>query len=138
MQLTRALSEALDLHRGRVRVGFPWWLRLFLARDVVAITLGRTIYVLPAFLLRPNDEIERLIRHEIAHVRQVARLGLVRFLWRYVTEYLALRRAGNCAAEAYRRISFEVEAWEAESMDFPVPVPEHDKPGTGTDTGTGS
>lgn len=37
---------------------------------------------MPAFALRSSDEIERLMRHEMAHVRQAARLGLARFLWR--------------------------------------------------------
>ena len=78
-------------------------------RGVAAITLGRTIFV------REGVEItERLVRHELAHVRQVRRLGLPRFLWRYVREYLALRCRGASSSEAYARISFEVKACAAE------------------------
>lgn len=93
----------------RLRIGYPWWLRPLLMRGVVAITLGRSIYV------RSDVEVtERLLRHELAHVRQAARLGLPRFLWRYGREYVALRLRGASSAEAYARISFEVEACAAE------------------------
>jgi muconolactone delta-isomerase len=94
-----------------IRLGYPWWLRLLLWRDVAAITLGRRIYVAPGIA---GEALERLLRHEQIHVEQMARLGIVRFLWRYVREYAANRMRGFSAAEAYRRISFEVEAFAAE------------------------
>jgi hypothetical protein len=43
-------------------------------------------------------------------VRQIERVGLLRFYWRYLREYVANRRAGMPPPEAYRRISFEQEA----------------------------
>lgn len=98
----------------RIIVGYPWWLRPFLARDVIAITLGHRIY-LRAQLEGPS--FERLIRHELAHVAQVDRLGLVVFLWRYVTEFAGhWVRLRNVAA-AYTAISFEIEARAAEEAD---------------------
>ena len=97
-----------------VRVGYPWWLRLFLARDVIAITLGRRIYVRGEMTAAA---FERLMRHELAHVRQVNRLGLIVFLWCYVAEFvrhfLRLRSVGA----AYAAISFEVEARLAEETE---------------------
>jgi len=48
------------------------------------------------------------------HVQQIARLGIVRFYWRYLREYISLRRSGLSSAEAYQRISFETEAFAAE------------------------
>jgi hypothetical protein len=95
--------------RARVRYRFPWWLRPLLMRGVVAITLGRWIYVAADATLPI-----RFVRHELAHVRQINRLGLIRFYWRYVCEYLSNRRGGMSAADAYRNISFEIEAQAAE------------------------
>ena len=71
------------------------------------MTLGRLILV-----LRDDDRsgCRVLLAHELVHVEQYAQLGPVRFLWRYVREYLGhLRRLRN-HMQAYRAISFEVEA----------------------------
>jgi len=95
-----------------VRVGYPWWLRLFVHRNVAAITLGRRIYI-------AEEATEAILRHELVHVRQAGELGLVRFLWRYVAEYVRNRRRGMAHDAAYRAISFEVEAFTAEK-DQPV------------------
>ena len=46
----------------------------------------------------------------------IARLGLPLFYWRYFKEFIALRRRGLSAAEAYRNISFEKEALAAEKI----------------------
>jgi len=102
------MQREIDDAGARLRIGYPWWLRPFLMRGVVGIALGRSIFV------RADAITERLVRHELVHVRQAARLGLLRFLWRYVAEYIALRRRGASSAEAYARISFEVEACAAE------------------------
>lgn len=70
---------------------------------VNAITIGRNVYW--------NGPIHpRLLPHELAHVRQYDRLGLVRFLACYLWEYLLgrLKLMGHDAA--YRNISFEREA----------------------------
>lgn len=100
--------------RARVRFGYPWWLRPWLARNVAAITLGRTIWVSRAFADVAPMQLERLLRHELAHVRQVLRLGLVRFLWRYVAEFVRHYARLRSVHAAYERISFEVEARAAE------------------------
>jgi Domain of unknown function (DUF4157) len=96
-----------------IRTGFPWWLRPFVHRNVVAITLGRRIY------LAREGASDALLRHELVHVRQAGELGLPRFLWRYVAEYLRNRWRGMAHEEAYRAISFEAEAFAAEP-DQPV------------------
>ena len=90
-----------------VRIGYPWWLRPFVHRNVAAITLGRRIYI-------AEESSEAILRHELAHVRQAGELGLARFLWRYIAEYLRNRRRGMTHDEAYRAISFEAEAFAAE------------------------
>lgn len=100
--------------RVKVRVGYPWWLRLFLMRGVVAITLGKRIYVRQQMA---ESAFERLMNHELAHVRQVDRLGLWTFLWRYLTEFFRHWRRLRSVAAAYSTISFEVEARAAEEPD---------------------
>ncbi|SRR5713101_357017 len=97
----------------RISHQFPWWLRPFLQRGVVAITLGRRIYFSAKL---EGAELQRLLRHELVHVEQINRIGLVRFYWRYIREYVTLRRSGLKSFEAYQRISFEQEACAAEEL----------------------
>ncbi len=105
--------DPLERATAIVRIGFPWWLRPLVRRDVAAITLGRRIYIDAA------HRSEALLRHELVHVRQAGELGLIPFLWRYVSEYVRSRRRGMDHDEAYRGISFEIEAFAAEK-DEPV------------------
>ena len=109
MNLRADLQRAVDDQRAVVRTGFPWWLRPFLFRDVIAITLGRRIWI--SSRVRAA---EPLIRHELVHVRQMAHYGVMLFLWKYVAGYLRNRRRGMGHAEAYLAIPFEVEAVAAE------------------------
>ena len=105
------LEQAIASSRAKVRFSFPWWLRPFLMRGVVAITLGRRVYVAANVA---EQTAARFVRHELAHVRQINRLGLIRFYWRYLSEYIANRRKGMPPSAAYRNISFEIEALAAE------------------------
>lgn len=93
-------------------------MHLVAAPGADATTFGRTVFV-----RRGVEPGERLRRHEYQHVLQYHELGIVRFLVRYVAEYLRwrLRRHGHRAA--YRRISFEVRAeWRARrSLGIGVP-----------------
>lgn len=86
-------------------------------RNVAAITLGRWIWISPSV---PEASRERLLRHEQVHVAQMCRLGILRFLALYVWEYLRNRFRGLPGDEAYRRISFEKEAFAAEEGTEPV------------------
>ncbi|HEY0372215.1 MAG TPA: DUF4157 domain-containing protein [Thermoanaerobaculia bacterium] len=98
----------------KIIIGYPWWLRACLARDVIAITLGRRIYVRQ---MLESLSFERLLRHELAHVRQVERHGLIGFLVRYVSEYARHWMRHRDARAAYNAISFEIEACAAEETD---------------------
>jgi hypothetical protein len=102
------LPSELEETNAIVRVGYPWWLRPFIHRNTIAITLGRRIYVSSEQLS------EALLRHELVHVRQAGALGLPRFLFRYAAEYVRYRRQGMAHDQAYRAISFEIEAFAAE------------------------
>jgi hypothetical protein len=106
-ELEKLVAEA----RAKVRFRFPWWLEPFLMKGVIAITLGRRIYLAAD---ASGQRMERYLRHELAHVRQINRLGLVRFYWEYAKEYLNNRRLGMSPSAAYRNISFEIEALGAE------------------------
>jgi Domain of unknown function (DUF4157) len=74
-----------------------------------ATTLG------PLVLMRPRGVGDpRLLRHELEHVRQWRRYGVVGFLRRYLGAYLVWRLRGYGHKAAYRRIPFEIEAeWRA-------------------------
>ena len=117
MMLRQDLADAAREARARVRFAFPWWLRPFLMRGVAGITLGRRIYLAPN--LR-EEQVGRFVAHELAHVRQIARHGLLGFYWRYLLEYLRNRRRGMSSGEAYRAISFEMEALAAEKTYNPT------------------
>lgn len=70
-----------------------------------AITVGDTVVV-----RRQYEHDERLLAHELVHVRQYNELGAARFLVRYVGSYLGFRLRGYGHIAAYRRIPLEVEA----------------------------
>lgn len=97
--------------RPKIRVGYPWWLRPFLMKGVLAITLGRRIYVRAGVA---ESYMERLLRHELAHVRQIERLGLMRFYTLYLAEFARHFRRVRSIPRAYAMISFEIEAVAAE------------------------
>ncbi|HVT44998.1 MAG TPA: hypothetical protein VMT00_11450 [Thermoanaerobaculia bacterium] len=120
--LSSAAASALAAHGARLRIGFPLWLRLVLFRGVIAITLGRRVFVASS-LLGDRLRLEATIRHELVHVEQARRLGLFRFGWQYLREYCSLRRRGLSSAAAYGAIGFEVEAREAEGRLFESPEP---------------
>ena len=78
-------------------------------RGASAITVGPVVSIRRRFV---DDE--RLVAHELVHVRQWRSLGAVGFLVRYVGSYLRWRFRGYPHWAAYRRIPLEVEAsWEA-------------------------
>lgn len=78
-------------------------------RGADAITIGRVISV-----RRRAAGSARLLRHELVHVRQWRRFGVLGFLRRYLGAYLRWRARGYPHWGAYRRIPLEVEAeWVA-------------------------
>lgn len=114
MELPEPLARTVAASRAKVRFGYPRWLGLLLMKDVVAITLGRRIYI------RANvarGSLERLLRHELAHVRQVERYGLLGFYARYLAEFARHFRRVRSVSRAYSLISFEREAVAAEAEE---------------------
>jgi hypothetical protein len=105
----RVMVEASGV---RVRAGFPWWLRPLLERSVIGVALGRTIYV--SRYLEGGVYLDRLVRHELAHLRQMREEGLPRFLYLYFRDYVELRAQGLSHTAAYLAIPFEIEARRSE------------------------
>lgn len=81
----------------------------FVAPGAAATTLGRFV------LIRPESVgSERLLRHELVHVRQWRALGIRGFLRRYLGAYVRWRLRCYPHWAAYRRIPLEIEAeWAA-------------------------
>lgn len=79
----------------------------------VAVTIGLHIFLRRGLQLSAVRK-EQLLRHEMCHVLQFAELGLVRFFWRYLSEWASarwkVRGQPDAGALAYRAISLEVEA----------------------------
>lgn len=83
-----------------------------------AITIRGTV-----FAREHAADDERLLLHEAVHVRQWNRVGTVRFLSRYLWEYLVGRMRGLGHDRAYLHISAECEAeWEAQRKARRLPV----------------
>jgi hypothetical protein len=93
-----------------LRVGFPLLLGILVRRDVAGLTIGRRIWLRPEVLERGEDHLIGILRHELVHVRQYERDGVVSFLLRYVAEYLRGRLRGLSHFDAYSSISYEREA----------------------------
>ena len=111
LRISQNVQSVIEGAGAKIRVGYLRWLRIFLAEGVVAITLGRRIYLAGRAL---GSDVEGTLRHELEHVMQINRLGLVRFYFQYLMEYIRNRLAGLSASQAYREISFEREARAAE------------------------
>ena len=78
-----------------------------------ATTLGRFI-----FLRESAVGSERLLRHELVHVRQWRVLGVAGFGLRYLGAYARWRMRRYPHWAAYRRVPLEIEAdWEARGSD---------------------
>jgi hypothetical protein len=125
MNLPQAIEEAIAGTRAKVRLGYPWWLRPWLMRDVAGITLGRRIYL---DATAAPESMERLLRHELVHVRQIDRLGLLLFYWRYLSEFARHLLRVRSVSHAYSMISFEREAFAGERGPADSRQPTTDNP----------
>lgn len=85
--------------------GCWYWVDGPVPPGAAAITIGPVVSI-----RRRALRSARILAHESVHVAQWRRLGVVRFLWRYLTAYLAARLRGHGHWAAYRRIPLEVEA----------------------------
>lgn len=87
----------------------PGWLQAMWLGPVHAMSLPRTIYVRPDLVTDPTS-LARLVLHELVHVEQWSRYGIIGFVTRYLGGYLAGRVHGLGHSQAYREIPLEEEA----------------------------
>jgi hypothetical protein len=85
--------------------GVWYWIGGPVPPGSAAITIGNVVSV-----RRRAAGDARLLRHELVHVAQWRRLGLVGFGRRYLGAYARWRLRGYPHRGAYRRIPLEVEA----------------------------
>ncbi len=91
------------------RDGYRLWIGGPVPRGASGITLGTTVIV-----RRGCERSDYLLRHELVHVRQWRRHGVIGFLVRYLGAYAVGRFHRHGHHGAYLRIPLEVEAdWVA-------------------------
>ncbi len=93
----------------KVRARYTHWFPKLV--KVEAITIYPYVLFTSAKTAPSTAEV---IRHECVHVRQVRRLGVVRFAIAYAWELLVLLCGGRTYDQAIHEISFEVEAYRDE------------------------
>lgn len=72
------------------------------------------IVLYPFVLYRPVNPSEELKRHEMVHVKQIQKVGVIRFYLSYLTYNLAGMIQGKSFFRAYYDNPYEVEARKAE------------------------
>ncbi len=110
----RAHLPSIDPYAVRIRPASPWF-QLFWARGIAALATPWGIFVRPPVFERlcaggaPLRD-GPLVVHELTHLEQFHRLGPMRHIVQYVSDYLRgrIKRLGHW--EAYRRVRLEVEA----------------------------
>lgn len=103
------VAPLVDPERLLVREARPWFERIAL-RNSAAIALPYVVYMRASVYTRPRVQLTRLVIHELVHVNQWREEGYVHFVLSYVGQYLRERLRGRAHDEAYRAISYEVNA----------------------------
>lgn len=111
----RLLIHPVDPETVQIRPA-PTLLQRVWGEGIRAMTLGRTIFLDPALISAAQDRAGLLLVHELVHVRQWHQLGVLRFLWRYLSAYLRGRFDGLGHRGAYLAIPLEVEAREVAAL----------------------
>ena len=93
----------------------PFLMRKTWSRGIQAMTLGNTVFIDPLVLEGPSRRLGLLVIHELVHVRQWRKHGVLPFLRSYFGDYLKGRRLKLGHHAAYRDIGVEVEAREIAS-----------------------
>ena len=111
--LARVLPR-VDTGRIQIREAPRWFIR-FWATGIVAVAMPWGIYFTPAMMDRYESGAEperlgRLLVHELTHMEQVKRNGVIRHAVTYAFDYLKGRLARKSHWESYVAIRHEVEA----------------------------
>ncbi|NND04560.1 MAG: hypothetical protein HKN91_17430 [Acidimicrobiia bacterium] len=111
--LARVLPR-IDTGTIQVREAPGWFMRLW-AKGIVAVAMPWGIYFTPAMMDRYESGAEplrlgQLLVHELTHIEQVKRSGLLRHTVTYVFDYLKGRLARKGHWDSYGAIRHEIEA----------------------------
>ena len=71
------------------------------------------IVLYPLVLYQDKFPNESLVIHEEVHLKQIKADGVLKFYTRYLYEYVRGRMLGLSHYQAYRNISYEIEAYES-------------------------
>lgn len=88
----------------------PWLLNTFFPKSIEGFTFGR-------FIVVKETPSAKLISHELIHVKQYKRWGVIGFLVGYYSQMLWYYYNLRDIDKAYRAISFEVEAYKNQIKD---------------------
>lgn len=110
----RDVMPRVDPSHVRVRVARGAFVRTW-AKGIRAVTTPWAVYFHPEVMDRyaRGEDLEKiglLMVHELMHVEQLARLGVVPHSTQYVRDYLRGRLSGASHWDAYRDIALETEA----------------------------
>lgn len=86
----------------------PMWMRRLWRGPVAGMTLGGRVFLAADDL--SSENLRRLLVHELVHVRQWQQAGALKFLRRYVADYIRGRMGGLDHESAYLAIRYEIEA----------------------------
>ncbi len=89
-----------------------------------AFTFGRHVFLSKSAVSEIDGGTaagDDLLAHELVHIEQYRRTGMVRFLARYFIDYLRARAEGLTHREAYLAIPFEIQARERSRATSPLP-----------------
>lgn len=86
-----------------IKIKYSHWLPKLLKVD--GVTIGKAIY------LKDTTIDTTLIKHELIHVEQYEKHGVLGFLIRYFYHYIKGRLQGLSHWESYHAIPFEIEAY---------------------------
>ena len=103
------------------RDGYRMWVGGPVPPGADALTLGSLIIVRTG-----HEHSEKLIRHELVHVRQWRRHGPIGFATRYLGAYLVWRIRLKGHKGAYWRIPMEIEAEWVARRSLATAVRDHD------------
>ncbi|MEA2010653.1 MAG: hypothetical protein U9N78_08115 [Actinomycetota bacterium] len=107
------VSDGADRYASVAVRPVPGWLARVWGSGVEAMALPRVVFASARAFERIIDgDAAALLVHESVHVDQWRRHGAVRFLARYLGDYLRGRAVGLPHRTAYRAIRFEREATE--------------------------
>lgn len=88
----------------------PRWFVALWVPGIAAVALPWGVYLRPDVYERPRADLGRLIVHELVHIEQARRVGVVPHLAVYVADYIRERLRGASHWPAYKAIRAEVEA----------------------------